>query len=64
MNKFKEIITSRKFIVTVSGVIVVVANDYFGLHFEKETVIGIVTMVSSYVLGQSHVDGKKVQNNG
>lgn len=61
MIKFKETVTSRKFIVTLSGVIVVIANEYFGLKFDTETVIGIATMVSSYVLGQSHVDGKKVQ---
>ena len=60
MNKFKETITSRKFLVTLSGVIVVVANEYFGFNFDTETVLGIATMVSTYVLGQSHVDGKKV----
>lgn len=62
MNKFKETITSKKFLVTVSGVIVVIGNDYFGFNLDKETVIGVVTMVSAYVLGQAHVDGKKVQN--
>lgn len=61
MKKFVETITSKKFIVTVSGVIVVIANDYFGLKLDNETVFGIVTMVSTYVLGQAHVDGKKVQ---
>jgi hypothetical protein len=60
MKKLKEMLVSKKFIVTSAGVIVVVANDYFGLHLDKETIIGVVTMVVTYVAGQSHVDGKKV----
>lgn len=59
MNKLKETITSRKFLITVVGVVVVIGNDYFGLHLNKDTIIGTVTMISSYVLGQGYVDGKK-----
>lgn len=61
MKKFKETITSKKFLVTLSGIVVVIANDYFGFNLDKETVFGVVTMVTGYVLGQAHVDGKKVQ---
>lgn len=59
MNKLKEMFTSKKFLVTVSGVIVVVSNSYFGMHLSNNSVLGIVTMVVTYVVGQSHVDGKK-----
>jgi hypothetical protein len=58
VNKFKQTLTSRKFLMTVAGVIVVIGNDYFGLHLSNETVFGIVTMVASYVLGTAYVDGK------
>jgi len=59
MKKFKEAITSRKFMVTAAGVITIVCNDYFGLGLEGETVFAVVSMVIGYVAGQGYVDGKK-----
>jgi hypothetical protein len=55
----KKKLSSRKFLVTVAGVITVVANDYFNLGLEKETVVSVVTLVASYIVGQGYVDGKK-----
>lgn len=52
---------SRKFLVTVAGVITVVANNYFDLKLSNDSVLGVVTVIVAYVLGQSHVDGKKAQ---
>lgn len=52
---------SRKFLMTVAGVITVLANNYFDLKLSTDTVFGVVTMVAAYVLGQSHVDAKNVQ---
>jgi hypothetical protein len=52
---------SRKFLVTVAGVITVVANNYFDLKLSNDSVLGIVTMIAAYVLGQAHVDAKKSQ---
>jgi hypothetical protein len=60
MNKLKETLSSRKFLVTVAGIIVVIGNNDFGLHLSNDSVLGVVTMIVSYVLGQSHVDAKKV----
>ena len=60
MGKIKETITSRKFLLTLAGIIVVVGNQYFGMHLNQDTVFGTVTLISSYVLGQGYVDGKKV----
>jgi hypothetical protein len=58
MNKFKQTLTSRKFHATLAGVIVVIGNDYFGLHLSNETVFGVVSMVAAYVLGTAYEDGK------
>lgn len=60
MNKLKETLSSRKFLVTLAGVITVVGNNYFGLHLSNETVLGIASMVSAYVFGQAYVDGKAI----
>jgi hypothetical protein len=58
MNKFKQTLTSRKFLATLAGVIVVIGNQYFGLHLSNDSVLGVVTMVSAYVLGTAYEDGK------
>lgn len=55
----KAKLSSRKFLLTVAGVITVVANNYFGLKLSDDTVFGVVSMVAAYVLGQSHVDAKQ-----
>lgn len=54
----KKKLGSRKFLVTVAGIITVIANDYFELGLEGESVLGIVTIIAGYVLGQGYVDGK------
>lgn len=54
-NKLK----SRKFIATLAGVLTVIGNEVFNLKLSNESVISIVTLVITYVLGQSHVDSKK-----
>lgn len=50
---------SRKLLVTIAGVIVVIGNDYFNLKLSNDTVFGVVSMIAAYVLGQGYVDGKK-----
>lgn len=59
MLKVKEKLGSRKFLVTVAGVITVIANDYFKLGLDGDTVFSIVSLVAAYVLGQGYVDAKK-----
>ncbi|MDR7237104.1 hypothetical protein [Neobacillus drentensis] len=55
----KKKLSSRKFLVTVAGVITVIANNYFDLKLDNDSVFAIVSLVAAYVLGQSHVDAKK-----
>ncbi|SMQ76003.1 hypothetical protein SAMN05444673_2608 [Bacillus sp. OV166] len=54
----KKKLSSRKFLVTIAGVITVVANDYFNLKLDNNTVLSLVSLVAAYVLGQAHVDAK------
>jgi uncharacterized membrane protein len=54
-----KFLASRKFLVTIAGVITVIANKYFGLNLDSDSVFSIVTLVAAYVVGQSHVDAKK-----
>jgi hypothetical protein len=55
----KKKLGSRKFLVTAAGVLTVIANDYFNLGLNGDSVFAIVSMIAAYVLGQSHVDAKK-----
>ena len=57
----KQKLLSRKFLVTVAGIVTVIGNDYFNLHLKGDTVFSIVSLIAAYVLGQGYVDGKKVQ---
>lgn len=61
MGKLIDKLKSRKLLVTVAGVITVIANDYFELGLNGETVFSIVSICASYIIGQGYVDGKKAQ---
>jgi hypothetical protein len=58
LNELKKKLSSRKFIITVSGVITVIANDYYNLGLDNQSVVTMVGLMASYVLGQGYVDGK------
>jgi len=53
MIKINDLLKSRRFWLTVSGLIVVVANEGFGLNLSQEQVTLIVTMLASLVVGDS-----------
>lgn len=51
--KVKELLSSRRFWVTVSGLVVVVANEGLGLKLSEEQTVLIVTMLASWVVGDA-----------
>lgn len=53
MIKINELLKSRRFWVTLSGVVVVVANEGLGLNLSEEQVTLVVTMLASLVVGDS-----------
>lgn len=58
----KKKLSSRKFLVTLAGVITVILNDYFDFGLNEDSVFALVSMVAAYVLGQGYVDGKKKES--
>jgi hypothetical protein len=58
----KKKLSSRKFLVTVAGVITVIANDYFDLGLNGDSVFAIVSMVAAYILGEGYADGKRKED--
>jgi len=55
----REKLSSRKFLVTVAGIITVIGNDYFELGLSKESVFSVVSVIAAYVLGEGYADGKR-----
>lgn len=52
LEKFK----SRKFLIALAGVVIFVLNDVLGLHFDVQTVSGIVGSIIAYIVGEGIVD--------
>ena len=54
-----EKMNSRKFMLVVATAILSIANDGLGLGLPAESILNVVGLVISYVLGQGYVDGQK-----
>jgi len=50
---------SRKLWVAIGGALALVLVDGLGMDLDKDTIIAVVGIVASYVLGQAYVDSKK-----
>tara|TARA_R110000744_G_scaffold249646_2_gene365896 strand:+ start:123 stop:299 length:177 start_codon:yes stop_codon:yes gene_type:complete len=53
MSKVKALITSRRFWVAVVGLVSVVASDTMGIELNQEQLIGVVTIVVAWVIGDT-----------
>jgi len=54
-----EKIKSRKFLITVGIGLLTACNDAFALGLSADTIMQIVAMAATYVVGQGYVDGKE-----
>ncbi len=53
--------TSRKFLVAVFSLALVVFHDFVGLDFDMQEIIGIAALAASYIGGEAWVDKQKVR---
>ena len=53
MSKWKSLLTSRRFWVSVVGLVAVAASDVFGIELNQEQMVGIVTIVVAWVIGDT-----------
>lgn len=53
MLKVKDLLQSRRFWVAVSGVALVVGNEGLGLNLQEEQVTLVVTLLASWIVGDS-----------
>lgn len=53
MEKVKSLLTSRRFWVSAVGLASVVASDTLGIQLNEEQIIGVITIVAAWVLGDT-----------
>ena len=53
MTKWKSLLTSRRFWVSAVGLVAVCASDVFGIELNQEQMVGIVTIVVAWVIGDT-----------
>jgi hypothetical protein len=60
MNKLK----SRKLWMALLAAILPIINTEFGLGLDTNSVLAVIGVIATYILGQAHVDGKKQEQKG
>ncbi len=55
----KVLLSSKKFLVSLSGVLFVLLNQISGLNIPEATVIQVVGLLAAYVVGQGIADKGK-----
>jgi|TARA_Y100001947_G_C10186915_1_gene239001 uncharacterized membrane protein len=53
MDKWKSLLTSRRFWVSAVGLVAVVAHDQFGVELNEEQLLALATVVVAWVIGDS-----------
>jgi len=51
--KLKSLLTSRRFWVSAIGLAAVVANTTLGINLNEEQILGVVTIVVAWVIGDT-----------
>jgi hypothetical protein len=63
--KLKSLLTSRRFWVSAIGLSAVVANTTLGINLNEEQILGVVTIVVAWVIGdtirETKVEDKKAE---
>lgn len=53
MSKVKSLLTSRRFWVSAIGLVAVASSELFGYELNVEQVIGVVSIVVAWVVGDT-----------
>jgi len=53
MSKWKSLLTSRRFWVSAVGLVAVCASDLFGINLNQEQMVGVITIVIAWVIGDT-----------
>lgn len=60
MRSFIERYTSRKLLIAIATVILIVVNESLSAPIPEETYWAIIMPVVAFIVGESYIDGKAV----
>ncbi len=58
MRPFLQRLKSRKFLVAIATILLVVCNEMVGLNIPPDAYWAIILPVIAYILGEAYTDGK------
>ena len=58
MRPFLQRLKSRKFLVAVATILLIICNEMVGLNIPAESYWAIILPVIAYILGEAYTDGK------
>jgi len=61
MRPFIERLKSRKFLMAIAAILLIVFNEVIGLDIPTESYWAIVVPVIAYIIGEAYTDGKAVE---
>lgn len=53
MSKWKSLATSRRFWVSAVGLTAILASETMGINLDQEKIVGVVTIVVAWVIGDT-----------
>lgn len=58
VRSFWERLKSRKFLVAIATILLIILNEMVGLDIPSESYWAIILPVIAYILGEAYIDGK------
>ncbi len=58
MRPFLQRLKSRKFLVAVATILLIICNEMIGLNIPADSYWAIILPVIAYILGEAYTDGK------
>ena len=58
MRPFLQRLKSRKFLMAIATILLIVCNEMVGLNIPEEAYWAIILPVIAYILGEAYTDGK------
>ena len=64
MRPFLQRLKSRKFLMALAAILLIICNEMVGLNIPNDAYWAIVLPVIAYILGEAYTDGKNKVSRG
>lgn len=64
MRPFIDRLKSRKFLMALAAILLIIINEMIGLNIPPDAYWAIVLPVIAYILGEAYTDGKNKESRG